>query len=81
MLNMAVTVAESPFTSRSMLDTRCWVISNISKEVERNSTTSSTVPAIPPADVGAAVAFLCSDGARFVTGNTLPVDGALHLVG
>jgi len=30
-----------------------------------------------PADFGAAVAFLCSERARFVTGVALPVDGGL----
>ena len=37
--------------------------------------------ALQPADIGNAVAFLCSESARFITGVTLPVDGALHLVG
>eukprot|EP00949_MAST-11_sp_MAST-11-sp1_P000752 g752.t1 len=34
---------------------------------------------IQPADVGDAVAFLCSSRGKFVTGVTLPVDGGLHL--
>jgi len=32
-----------------------------------------------PRDIGNAVAFLCSDSGRFVTGTVLPVDGGLHL--
>ncbi len=31
-----------------------------------------------PEDFGAAVAFLCSDHARFITGASLPVDGGVH---
>lgn len=31
-----------------------------------------------PEDFGAAVAFLCSDQARFITGTALPVDGGAH---
>jgi NAD(P)-dependent dehydrogenase (short-subunit alcohol dehydrogenase family) len=34
------------------------------------------MPGMPtPADVAAAVAFLASDEARFITGHTLPIDG------
>ena len=33
-----------------------------------------------PHDIGNAAAFLCSDRARFISGVTLPVDGALHLI-
>lgn len=32
-----------------------------------------------PADVGALVAFLCSDGARYVTGQTITIDGGRSL--
>jgi 3-oxoacyl-[acyl-carrier protein] reductase len=31
-----------------------------------------------PADLGAVVAFLCSDHARFITGAAIPVDGGAH---
>lgn len=37
------------------------------------------VPAIEPEDIAAAVAFLISDDARYVTGATLPVDAGLLL--
>ena len=33
-----------------------------------------------PSDIGNAAAFLCSPKARFISGVTLPVDGALHLI-
>jgi 3-oxoacyl-[acyl-carrier protein] reductase len=32
-----------------------------------------------PADVAEGALFLCSDRSRFVTGDTLHVDGGLHL--
>ena len=32
-----------------------------------------------PADVGAAVAFLCSDGAAYITGSTIHVNGGMYL--
>jgi 3-oxoacyl-[acyl-carrier protein] reductase len=31
-----------------------------------------------PEDLGAAVAFLCSDHARFITGAAIPIDGGAH---
>lgn len=34
----------------------------------------------PETDIGAAVAFLCSDDARYVTGHSLPVDGGQVLM-
>jgi NAD(P)-dependent dehydrogenase (short-subunit alcohol dehydrogenase family) len=33
----------------------------------------------PEADIAPAVAFLCSDDARFITGELLHVDGGQHL--
>jgi NAD(P)-dependent dehydrogenase (short-subunit alcohol dehydrogenase family) len=37
------------------------------------------IPGLPlPEDVAAAVAFLASDDARWITGHTLPVDGGYH---
>ena len=40
------------------------------------------VPGIPTAeDVAAAVAFLASDEARWITGHTLPVDGGYTIAG
>jgi NAD(P)-dependent dehydrogenase (short-subunit alcohol dehydrogenase family) len=37
------------------------------------------IPGLPePADVAAAVAFLASDDARWITGHTLPIDGGFH---
>jgi NAD(P)-dependent dehydrogenase (short-subunit alcohol dehydrogenase family) len=37
------------------------------------------IPGMPlPEDVAAAVAFLASDDARWITGHTLPVDGGFH---
>ena len=37
------------------------------------------IPGLPaPEDVAAAVAFLASDDARWITGHTLPVDGGFH---
>jgi len=35
----------------------------------------------PELDIAPAVAFLCSDDARYVTGNTLHVDGGGHING
>ena len=32
-----------------------------------------------PRDIGQLAAFLCSPAAAFLTGATIPVDGALHL--
>ena len=32
-----------------------------------------------PADIAPAVAFLCSDGARWINGANLPVDGGLGM--
>ena len=31
-----------------------------------------------PEDFGAAVAFLCSDSARFITGAAIPIDGGAY---
>jgi NAD(P)-dependent dehydrogenase (short-subunit alcohol dehydrogenase family) len=37
------------------------------------------IPGMPtPEDVAAAVAFLASDDARWITGHTLPIDGGFH---
>lgn len=36
---------------------------------------------VNPRDIGNAVAFLCSDSGRYVTGTVLPVDGGFHLGG
>jgi NAD(P)-dependent dehydrogenase (short-subunit alcohol dehydrogenase family) len=37
------------------------------------------IPGLPvPEDVAAAVAFLASDDARWITGHTLPIDGGYH---
>lgn len=35
---------------------------------------------LSPRDIGNAVAFLCSDAGRFVTGTVMPVDGGVHLM-
>jgi NAD(P)-dependent dehydrogenase (short-subunit alcohol dehydrogenase family) len=49
--------------------------------IEKTAETRSPMKAsIQPSDIGNAAAFLCSDRARFISGVTLPVDGALHLI-
>ncbi|MBV8998462.1 MAG: SDR family oxidoreductase [Solirubrobacterales bacterium] len=41
--------------------------------------TQTPIPGMPtPEDVAAAVAFLASDDARWITGHTLPIDGGFH---
>jgi NAD(P)-dependent dehydrogenase (short-subunit alcohol dehydrogenase family) len=37
------------------------------------------VDMVEPEDVANAVAWLCSDEARFITGVTLPIDAGAHL--
>ena len=77
--------------SPGLTDTEAWrkMAAHMGQDAAQGASLCATIAkarcpmgkAIPPADIGACVAFLCSEGARFVTGNTLPVDGALHLVG
>ena len=43
---------------------------------------TKSLPMKRPADareIGAAIAFLCSDKAQYITGVALPVDGGAHL--
>jgi NAD(P)-dependent dehydrogenase (short-subunit alcohol dehydrogenase family) len=42
-----------------------------------NAFTALDVPWVEPEDIAAAVAFLASDDAAWITGITMPVDGGL----
>lgn len=54
-----------------------WFQSNV--EVAANMTNVLPVASIEPADVSAAIAWLCSDDARYVTGINLPVDAGYQI--
>lgn len=49
------------------------------EEADARIRSQTPIPGLPePADVAAAVAFLASDDARWITGHVLPVDGGFH---
>jgi NAD(P)-dependent dehydrogenase (short-subunit alcohol dehydrogenase family) len=64
-----------------------WIATDLTRGLVDDEARSSAILARTPmrrwgepADIGESVVFLCSDGARFITGTVLPIDGGYAAV-
>jgi enoyl-[acyl-carrier protein] reductase I len=55
-------------------------ITDFDELLEKAQSKAPTRSLVSPDDVGVAVAFLCTDGAKLITGETLYIDGGYHII-
>ncbi|MCH9812021.1 enoyl-[acyl-carrier-protein] reductase [bacterium] len=69
-------ISAGPLSSRAAT-----AIGGIDAMIEFSETHAPLVHPLSAADVGKTAAFLCSDGAKSITGSTIFVDNGLHIMG